>query len=285
MSIHAVGNDDYYYFIAASTGQATISTSFTHALGDLDLAVYDGDQAFLASSASTSDSESVTISVTDGLGYYVKVYGYSGATNPNYSLTINGPAIPPDIYEPNDTFETATNLGTVGNFNQFGLSIHAPNNDDYYQITAASDGPATVSIYFTHANGDLDMAMYDGGQNQIALSNGVSDSESFTVSLVAGATYYIRPYGYNGSTNADYSLSISGPPIPPDYYEPNDTLRQLPISARWAALRKAASRSTLPTTTTTIALPRSPTALRRSALRLPTHWVIWTSPYTTRTSH
>ena len=268
------GNDDYYHFTAASTGQATIITSFTNSSGDLDLQVFNASQTVLGSSASTSNSESVTISVTkDSLTlfaymdstepakpelqsdnhrardparffrakrhvcnreepwhrrqllraelsihaannddyykdygrqhrpgddrvrrssmrvatsiwpsttpvepdrhfswhnqrrerhriarwgrrlYFVRVYGFNGATNGDYSLSISGPAIPPDSYEPNDSFATATNLGAMGSITRGGLSIHAANNDDYFRVTAAGNGIATISTSFSNARG------------------------------------------------------------------------------------------------------------------------------------
>ena len=43
--------------------------------------------------------------------YFVHVYGFGGAVNPNYQMSITGPAIPADRFEPNDTASTARNLG------------------------------------------------------------------------------------------------------------------------------------------------------------------------------
>ena len=239
LSIHESGNGDYYHFTAASDGQATISTAFVHDLGDLDLAIYDDSQSLIGLSSGVVNSESVTINVTQGASYYVSVSGYSGAINPSYSLTIIGPAIPPDFYEPNDTFAAATNLGTLGNVALAGLSIHAPGNDDYFRFTAAANGQAQISTTFSHALGDLDLAVYDTTQTQLGVSQGVVDGENLTIQVTAGQTYFVRVYGFSGATNSNYSLTIVAPAIPPDVFEPNDTFataRNLGTLGNYSAL-------------------------------------------------
>jgi hypothetical protein len=54
-----------------------------------------------------------------------------------------------------------------------------------------------VRIEFSHAGGDLDLAAFDAGGAQVAVSDGASDSE--TVAVPAGAG--VRVYGYEGATS------------------------------------------------------------------------------------
>lgn len=71
--------DDDWYFVDAGT---TVIT-FTHADGDLDLEAVDVEGRRVDSSTSITDEERVTHTGP----YYVRVYGYSGATNA-YTITL-----------------------------------------------------------------------------------------------------------------------------------------------------------------------------------------------------
>jgi len=223
LSIHVPGNDDYFLITAADNGIVNVSLSFTHALGDVDLQVFDINENFVDSSTSTTDSEFVSFSALAGQSFYVHVYGFDDATNPNYSLTIDGPGMPPDAYEVNNTFATAADLGPVGEQNIDGLSIHESNDDDYYTFTAAANGNIDISIFFTNALGDVDMELFDSSQVSIDSSTSTDDSENLVISALAGETYYLHVYGFDGDTNPDYDLVIDGPAYPLDAYEPNDS--------------------------------------------------------------
>jgi hypothetical protein len=91
LSIHAADNDDYFRFTAAANGTAQVDLSFLHALGDVDVRVFDAAQTEIGNSTGVDDTENVTFSVTQGATYYVRVYGFADATNPEYSLTISAP--------------------------------------------------------------------------------------------------------------------------------------------------------------------------------------------------
>lgn len=73
---------------AAGTAGARVAISFSHAQGDLDLRLYSSAGALLRTSDGTSGSESVSLSGLAAGTYYAQVYGYRGARNPNYSMTL-----------------------------------------------------------------------------------------------------------------------------------------------------------------------------------------------------
>ena len=75
----AICTGDVDWFAVGSSGTVTIT--FTHSSGDLDMASYDSSDTQLEVSQSTSNTETLTVSA----GTYVKVYGYSGATG-SYSI-------------------------------------------------------------------------------------------------------------------------------------------------------------------------------------------------------
>ena len=224
LSIHASGNDDYYQFTAGSTGPLNVGLTFTHTLGDVDMQLLDSAGTVLATSSSVSDAENIAFGLTAGQTYYLRVYGFNGAISPNYNMVINGPDLPPDRFEPNDTFAAARNLGAAGDRVFPDLNIHAANNDDYYQLTTVGNGDLTVTLNFTHAFGDVDMQLLDSAGTVLATSASTGNSESITrAGVTNGQVYHVRVYGFSGMTNPDYDMTINGPDIPPDRFEPNDT--------------------------------------------------------------
>ncbi|MFM6199580.1 MAG: hypothetical protein ACKPE1_10630, partial [Dolichospermum sp.] len=90
---------------------------FEHDQGDIDFELYDATGTQLDYSNYVTNSEEISL---DGLvagDYYLRVFGYNNATNPEYSLFVNAPwtAINPsgDSAESNNTQAEATDLGTL----------------------------------------------------------------------------------------------------------------------------------------------------------------------------
>lgn len=212
LSIHETGNDDYFVFRAASAGTLDVSLNFANALGNLDAELYNAQFASIGVAESTSDLEQLSLDLDFGGTYYLRVYGKDGATNDDYTLTFDGPGGPAgDRFEDNNSAATATNFGQLGNRTETDLSIHLPNDDDYYRFTAAGTGTLTADLTFLHAAGDLDFELLDAGQASIAQGISSGDNEQLSFEIDAGETYYLRVFGFEGATNASYHLSIDGP--------------------------------------------------------------------------
>ncbi len=218
LSIHTASDVDWFKFTTSATGTSSSAAriDFTHAQGDLDFALYNSAGSRIALSDGSGNSETLSL---DGLAagtFYVKVYGYSGAINPTYNLTVTAPAALPagDRFESNNTQSTATDLGIVkGARTEANLSIHSSSDIDWYKVTTAGTGSSSsgVRIDFTHAQGDIDMALYDGSGHQLAVSDGSSDSEQLSLSGRAAGTYFVKVYGYSGATNSNYTITVNGP--------------------------------------------------------------------------
>ncbi len=232
LSIEA-NDPDWYRFTLASAGRTgdKVSVSFNHALGDVDIALYDSTgTTVITGSYGTSNLEEISLAGLAAGNYLVKVYGYNGAANPDYTLSVSAAPslIPRDRFEDNDTGATATNLRTIsGTTTEAALSIEA-NDPDWYRFTLASAGRTgdKVSVSFNHALGDVDMVLYDSaGTTVIAGSYSTSNLEEISLAGLAAGNYLVRVYGYNGAANPDYTLSVSAAPslIPRDRFEDNDT--------------------------------------------------------------
>ena len=211
LTIHVPSNEDYFSFTASATGTATVAIAFTESEGKLTLHVYDANQTLLKESTFVRvSSQTLEVPVTAGQTYYVKVKGYeSSDLSADYSMSIAGPPIAPDGYEANDSFETASDLGSPSNFAVENLTIHESGNDDYYSFVAGLTGSANVRVMFSYAAGDLDLYIYDAGFSPVFQSTGTVDYETATFPITAGQTYYFKVVGYAGAINGSYALSLA----------------------------------------------------------------------------
>ncbi|MBW4492767.1 MAG: pre-peptidase C-terminal domain-containing protein [Oscillatoria princeps RMCB-10] len=247
LSVHEASNDDYFKFTLNEDGQFddSVTINFTHASGDLDLELYNSDQELVASSGGVGDWESISLNGLIADDYFVRVVGYAGATNPYYDLTVDAPignaggngtgATVADSNEPNDSADTASNLGTLRGANSniaANQSIHESGNEDWFKFTTTAAGTVGVDIEFEHDWGDVDLEVYDAtGTQLLGSSNGTSNSETVTLDNQPAGDYLVKVYGYALATNPNYNLSVNAPlggqsGILPDGYESNNSLAE-----------------------------------------------------------
>ncbi len=133
LSIHASLNDDYFRVTASQTGILAFDLAFKDARGDLDLEVFDSSGARVSQSATASDREHIVVEATAGETYFVRVFGFEGATNPNYSLIVDpgyaAPSSPGRFTEEGDSVR----LSSAGRF------WHALGGEDEVTGTASRD--------------------------------------------------------------------------------------------------------------------------------------------------
>ena len=233
LTLHGEGaadhSHDYYKWTAVDTGMATVSIDFRHAFGDAKLEVFDNKGDFVDVSDSSTDGESIVFPVVRNQASYIKVSGFNFAPNPNYSLSIDGPDLPPDGFEPNDTVAAASPVidGVYSN-----LSIHSPGNEDWYSYTPSIDGTLDVELAFDSSDGDIELEVYSG-QILVASSVTTNDIESVSVPVVGGSTYSIRAFAHPLITSTDYSLTVDGPelqiPFTVDVLDVTPTSRSQPV--------------------------------------------------------
>ncbi|WP_127717971.1 serine protease [Halobacteriovorax sp. HLS] len=83
-SIDYKNDVDYYKFTVTKTTTIKAQLNFSNSKGDIELKLYSSAGKVLSSSTTTKDFESISKTVNEGT-YYLKVYGYKGATN-NYQM-------------------------------------------------------------------------------------------------------------------------------------------------------------------------------------------------------
>jgi hypothetical protein len=142
------------------------------------------------------------------------------------TATSSGDVTFPDYLEPN----SAKAPRFLGGGDQYykGLSIDTTVDEDWFQWVSSFNGLLTVQILFTHfEGGDLDLQLYNAsGSTLLASSTSTDNNEQVTIGVAAMQSYLIRVWGFNGSINFNYDLSIDGPnaSLTPDQFEDNDAL-------------------------------------------------------------
>ncbi len=108
-----------------------------------------------------------------------------------------------DAYELNNTRQTAYYLGfdqDVWLSNIDGLAVQG--DDDWYEIYVESGYERlVVDLQFTHAQGDIDLGVYDANGDLLTSSRGVSDNESIDTVLPNAGTYYLKVFYGDGENS------------------------------------------------------------------------------------
>ncbi|WP_135305773.1 Hvo_1808 family surface protein [Haloarcula amylovorans] len=124
-------------------------------------------------------------------------------------------------FEPNDTFENATQLDP-GDYT--GLNV-TEGDLDVYAVELSEGESLSAEIDFSHDRGDLDLFLL--GPNRSTLQVSVSETDGENVSSVASeaGTYYLVVAGFQGASGP-YDLRVTttgtGPSPASGELEPND---------------------------------------------------------------
>jgi len=226
--------EDWFAFSTVSEAMAghAVRIEFDHTLGDLDLLLMDqtGTQE-IGKSVGPLGVESVSLQGQPAGTYCIGVIGHNGATHPNYTLRINAPlpgqGIPEDLYEPNDALHDAWDLqigpGGPHPFCDLTMddSANEPQKEDWFSFQTVATGKQgdEVRISFRHDEGDLNLELYDGTGQLLAISTGNTDFERIPLEGRPAGTYRARVYGAGGATNPGYALIVTAPDDPQDLPE------------------------------------------------------------------
>jgi len=143
--------------------------------------------------------------------YRVRAYNSHGPSPDSNTIPVTtGPG--GDRFEPNDTWQTATDLGTIGSSETISdISITPSGDIDWFEFTLLSNAMVgdKIEVLFTHSQGDIDVGLYsDPAGSPIMTGTSSTDNEVFSISGLTAGTYYLKVYGYAGATNT-YSLRFT----------------------------------------------------------------------------
>ena len=223
-------DDDYYAVEVCAGGTLEASISFTHALGDLELSIENNLGTIVDSSTSSSNSEAVSATnrASSASTMYVRVYGFLGDEG-IYSLNVNvtdcnempNNPLADDSYEENDVFQEASAI-ELGSYNNLTLTS---GDDDWYSFEVCEGGTLNVDVLFSHAQGDLNVWLYDEALLYLAGSSSSTDNESLSRTFLSAETAYIKVFSFGDEADYSMNLSVTGcvAALEDDRLEENDT--------------------------------------------------------------
>lgn len=227
-------DEDWYRISAnADTVELRVDLTFTHADGDIDVALHNASGSIIQRSITTTNNEQISYPNPPVGDYYVRVY-YGNAGN-EYDMIwsaisqddLDQVPTDDDLYEEHGEFtnnnsaeqayvlaEDELRLSSL----ETGLGIQK--NDDWYQIEVPEDNVGLrVECLFTDADGDIDIEIYDPIGFPLAIRDSETDNELFDVRTpVPAGTYLIRVYGVNQGNEYDLYWTA----FIDDIYEDND---------------------------------------------------------------
>ncbi len=157
----------------------------------------------------------------------------NNALNPNEPATdeiydiSNGIVFGNDRFEENESFVTATELGSaIGSTFLDNLSMHSSTDQDFYRFQTYATGTASdfVRIDFTHSVGDLDLALYDASGNSLRGSAGTTNREEISLSGLPAGIYFVQVIGFGGARgNYSFAMNTPQPTFASDRFETNNS--------------------------------------------------------------
>lgn len=197
--IDSASDEDFFKFTLSAAGEVAVKIAFVHSTGDLDMKLYDASFNQLKVSQSVANQEQFNEELSAGT-YYLKVYGYQGATN-DYALSFQSSSSAPAPQQPNNSFDNAYNV-----FQESSGEITGAGEKDYFFFDVQSEGNVSVKMQIDSSAGDLDLELYDSSFQRVGYSIGVTKSEQITKSLAPGR-YYVLVRGYRDATGG-YELTV-----------------------------------------------------------------------------
>jgi hypothetical protein len=133
-------------------------------------------------------------------------YGAFSVAYPSMSSFLAGGS--DDNLEQNDSCAAATTMGDGTSNNLVVKST----DEDWYSLTVPAGNQLNLNLAFTHANGDIDVKLFDGcGGAQLAISETATNNEALTWTNSTGSAKTVKAQVFLYSdTRNDYGMTISG---------------------------------------------------------------------------
>lgn len=229
-TIHSSSDVDYIKIDLDSYGTSSNYVSIDNISGgDIDMQLYDANGNLLSTSNyGGTSSERISLSGRSAGTYYVRVWGWAGATG-SYRFNFNTYSAVSST-DTNTSFATAATITpsyASGVFSSSDYYISSSTDVDYYRFTLNRTGTSSnyIGINLTHYNGDLDIRVYDSNHNQVGSSTSCGNTERVYLTGLSAGTYYMKVYGFSGA-RGNYSIAYNLPltaAIAGDRYESNNS--------------------------------------------------------------
>lgn len=225
-------DEDWFVVDVAVGGGVSIDATYDVNEGQIELALFDAGSQLLDSQAGTGGGASVAWDgLTDGTALRVQLLDDLGdAPGTGYALTVQVTDPPlvcePDAWEPNDALSTASAIpaGVLD-----GLTA-CPEDQDWWLVDLAVGEVIEFFVTFSHAEGDIDLALVDVGGTEVAMAATVTDDELLSHEALGTGAYalLVDLAADSGDVPGNaYGLDLAITPAPgvcaTDLLEPNDT--------------------------------------------------------------
>ena len=212
-------DSDYYKITVPAGNTLQVDLTFTHALGDIDLVLYDANcSTVLATAVSVTDDEVLAWTNTGATDVEVRWHVYVLDSPCNlynmFASLADGSCGPDDVFEENDTCAQATPLG-AGTYP--GLQVGG-SDPDFYRFQVPQGQALVLDVQFLHSLGDIDLRLYDAcGGSLIGAAGSVSDDESLSWSnhVTPLADVYLEVYVLGAGSCNTYDLTAGLSGVPP----------------------------------------------------------------------
>ena len=177
-------NEDWFGVTVASGDAIDVDATFTHAEGNIDVYILDSGPNIVATGASTSDDEDISYTATAAGTYYVfvEMVNDTGSLPSNaYTLDVTtttgggGTTCVEDALE-DDTQATATLLSPPST----DPTQSCLGDDDWFEVSLAAGETVDLDVLFTHAEGNIDVFLFDSTGAQVNDGQSTSDDELIT---------------------------------------------------------------------------------------------------------
>ncbi|MFB2934685.1 S8 family serine peptidase [Aerosakkonemataceae cyanobacterium BLCC-F154] len=231
-----VGNNnplDLYRFSLDKVSQLDIALNGLSADADLLLIqdqngnnLIDDNELLEFSTNIGTEAEAINTLLTAGT-YFVGVEQYEGDTNYNLSISATPAEIPID--NAGNTLNTARDIGTLTNPQNYSDFVGVVDQDDFYRFTLDTRSDVNIVVDNLSADADLKLiqdlnnngiiddviGLIDGGEIVASSENFDTDAEIINVAGLDPGTYFVRVYPYSGNTNYNLNLSTNAAPLTP----------------------------------------------------------------------
>ena len=200
---NAYGYDvDFYTFTLEEPSQVRIDLQYRNFI-DGEFILLDSRENTIQTEIEYKDLSPNIMRCLDAGTYLIKVINDAYPRITDYSicwyLYTPQPTMD-DIYEDNDTFESATPILQ-------GVTMEGINDDlDYYSIVLTEPGTIEITCVSAADEGDIDLSLFDSSYSHVYSTCREGNTEEIIYSLSSAGTYYILVYPYDADLTP-YSLT------------------------------------------------------------------------------
>ncbi len=224
---------DFYTLYLEAGDAITVDVLFVDADGDIDIALLDTNgTTTIDSSASTTDNEQVEgVVEADGF-YFIRVRMFTTNARNGYQMIIDAPErqapiCEDDLNEDDDDALTATILD-----GEITGRTACAGDEDWFRVNVPQGFILDANLFFTHADGDMDLTLFDtDGETELVNVNASDDeinNERLIFRAITGGDYFLRARTA-GRVDNTYSISVNlleSLPVEEcvDQFEPNNSI-------------------------------------------------------------